>query len=83
MEKKFKPSQEHQKNQTKLDATFHLIEYNNGIYNGQINNGRREGAGVFAWDSGEFFYGLLGFKKVIGRTTPSTERGSCSDRTES
>ena len=37
---------------------FSILEYRNGIFQGDINqNTMRDGLGVYLWDSGEFYYG--------------------------
>ncbi len=54
---------------------FSIMEYLNGIYQGDFNQSSlRAGLGVYLWDSGEFYYGKtsiyfifeISFKQVNG-----------------
>jgi len=39
---------------------FSILEYINGIYQGDLKcHCIREGLGVYLWDSGEFYYGII------------------------
>lgn len=46
---------------------YQLLHFKNGIYHGEITYREKNGFGVFAWDSGEFYFGLWSKNRMNGR----------------